>query len=324
MTDGNYNFFTDLPYIIVGILYTPLLGFTIYNFNKIISTFSVENGKNNVIMYYCFIWISGTFRLCDCFILYEEVYKIMILQYMLVFFPSLFMISSLIVFVKFLLNSLCTRFIPSDVKIHKTFESCARIALISYWALEIVLLSTMYICEYKEHECEIWVTKVRFFVIVILYIIIATFTIMVVLIYVKELKLFPATFANSKRITILVIVTMAIQALIRVLNAILYSTDTINRIRKYSKEVNIPYVDIMYALFYFLLDVLSVFSYNLYLKKDSEHLKLANIFDIDPIDRDCRSFCIASIVEDQLVKYLIRRDTKKAEQRLDENLIKME
>eukprot|EP00826_Nyctotherus_ovalis_P064900 TRINITY_DN9530_c0_g1_i2.p1 TRINITY_DN9530_c0_g1~~TRINITY_DN9530_c0_g1_i2.p1 ORF type:complete len:297 (+),score=34.09 TRINITY_DN9530_c0_g1_i2:70-960(+) len=271
-----------IPYVIISSFYVALFIYASYHYFSKMSIIGIKYGGNTLSVYYYAVAMLLLFRLGYFYAGDEAIPLPPILYGMCAYLPLALCIIICVSFLRFLLKSLYNRLATGSNAFYKAFDFFAGLFLVlttlfSLWA---------YGCDIVKYvfKMENAFPPIYFYYNAGVCILIAAVMVFVIWRYMKALKEYPNHFRDRRRFIVFAFVTTCLNIAMRTVNSILIGSDVSRKLDKLSRSDKRPYTQIYHSVFMIVGDLLPIFSYTLYLKKDTENLVIFNIDDTVPSD----------------------------------------
>lgn len=188
---------------------------------------------------------------------------------------SLLILIITILFIKYMVNSLLSRFDLEEYAIISKFKFCSNAILIIVLPLEIVFMVAAFYQRIHHWKGFGWLTAF-FYLNLSAFFAVLALLMFVLVIYFKELSKFPLTFNDKKRVIFISIFVTVIQIAVRIANVFMIIFDEYTEIEDYSYKNHVPFAQGIYAIYDLLTYFIPIWAYTMYLRKDLSHIRIFN------------------------------------------------
>jgi len=262
-----------IPYIFISLCYAAALVLVVRQQFKSRAILNLKYGKNFLLLYS--ISVVATVLLREIY-LYSGDDAIPVSNVMFEFvasYPTAMVHAACVFFLNYLLNSLQSRFGIVQGKPYILFEK------ISQTFLAIILPLQTAFCIYfvyqESHKKSIFGLNWT-----IIYCVASNaactinlgFLIYIIRCYNEKLKTFGIFFEGRKRAILFAVIIIAVQLVARIAHIILLTTERLKPLKEITVKDDIPYMQMYFAFYLILSDILPFFAYTYYIDRDTEDL----------------------------------------------------
>ncbi len=277
-----HNWTQRSVFVVMAVLYLLLLVFVARQFLKGLAVIVVKYGRNILIMFFVSVCFAFTFRIVYYFS-GEGALMLPLAPYGLcAHFPGMFLLTASLSFMNYLLRSLSSRFDRGAREAFRNYECLADVFLAIIWPVQLAIytMAIYWVLQGEPGKANSTYWKAIFMYILLGAIMcLMPLIVYALIVYMRELRRFPFTFDDKRVIMFFVITSTTLEVICRVTNSLLINTQVYARLEKYSNDTGVPYAQLAYAAYHLCSDLLLIFSYTMYLRKDMSHLVIVMLED---------------------------------------------